>query len=109
MPEIEATTQDQVQQFLDDNGGVAVVDCYATWCGPCKVIAPYVHKKSESTGIPLIKVDVEKAEELSKAYKIQAMPTFLVIQNKWNNVVGNIVGGGEPNVDKIFTIAKNSK
>ena len=81
MPEIEATTPGQVQSFLESNGGVAVVDCYATWCGPCKVIAPYAHQISESTGIALIKVDVEKSEELSKAYNIKAMPTFLVIQD----------------------------
>lgn len=85
------------------------MDCYATWCGPCKVIAPYVHQKSESTGIALIKVDVEKSEELSKAYNIKAMPTFLVIQDEWNNVIENIVGGGQPNVDRVFKKALESK
>ena len=109
MPEIEATTSAQVQSFLVSNGGVAVVDCYATWCGPCKAIAPYVNQKCESTGIPLVKVDVEKSEELSKAYNIKAMPTFLVIKDQWNNIVETIVGGGQPNVDKAFTKALKSK
>ena len=54
-----ATTSGQVQAFLDKNGGIAVVDCFATWCGPCKNIAPYVHKKNTDTGIPLITVDVD--------------------------------------------------
>jgi thiol-disulfide isomerase/thioredoxin len=65
MAEIEATNQAQVQSFLDSNGGIAVVDCYATWCGPCKNIAPYVHQKCKDTNIPLVKVDVDKAAELS--------------------------------------------
>lgn len=109
MPEIDATTKDQVQSFLDANGGVAVVDCYATWCGPCKAIAPYVHDQSNSLGIPLIKIDVDQSEELSAAYNVKAMPTFLVVSKKWNNIVETVVGGGKPNVDKVFNIAKQNK
>ena len=65
MAHIEATTAKQVQDFLDMNGGIAVVDCYATWCGPCKQISPYVEKKNKETGMGLIKIDVDKSSELS--------------------------------------------
>lgn len=109
MPEIEATTPAEIQQFLDKNGGIAVVDCYATWCGPCKAIAPYVHQKSQNTGMGLVKVDVDKAPEVSSAYKIQAMPTFIVIKGQWNNVIQTVVGGGQGNVDKVFAHANSNK
>lgn len=110
MPEIDATTSKQVQDFLNANGGIAVVDCHATWCGPCKAIAPYVHKKSGETGIPLIKVDVDQAPELSSTYKVEAMPTFLVVKGQWNNIVGNkVVGGGQKNVDTVFATAASNK
>lgn len=102
MAHIDATSPAQVQAFLDSNGGIAVVDCHATWCGPCKAIAPYVMQKNQSTGIPVIKIDVDQAPELSEAYKIQAMPTFLVIKGKWNNIIETVVGGGQPNVNKMF-------
>lgn len=79
------------------------------WCGPCKAISPYVHQKNKDTGIALVTVDVDKSAELSQAYKIQAMPTFLVIQGKWNNVIETVVGGGQGNVDKVYNKAVSSK
>ena len=63
-------------------------------------------KKSDETGIALIKVDVDQAPEASQAYQIKAMPTFLVIKGQWNNVILNVVGGGQGNVDKAFAAAK---
>ena len=108
MPELEATTEAEVNEFLKNNGGVAVVDCYATyfypysrWCGPCKHIAPYVSQKTTAENVPLIKIDVDKAQALSGLYNIEAMPTFLVIQGQASNVVDKIVGGGTQNVDKV--------
>lgn len=86
-----------------------MVDCHATWCGPCKHIAPYVHDKHHQTGIALIKVDVDQAPELSSAYKIQAMPTFLVVKGQWNNVITTVVGGGQPNVNKVYDTAIQNK
>jgi thioredoxin 1 len=89
MAHIEATTLQQVSSFLQSNGGVAVVDCHATWCGPCKAIAPYVHQKNTQTGIPLIKVDVDQSPELSQFFGIKCMPTFIVVKLTGNTV--NIV------------------
>lgn len=57
-------------------------------------MAPFVEKQNKERGIPLIKIDVDQAAELSAGYKIEAMPTFLVIKGTWNNVVHRVVGGG---------------
>ncbi len=109
MTHIDATTSNQVQTALDQHGGIAVIDCHATWCGPCKHIAPYVVQKNKETGILLIKVDVDQSAELSSAYKIQAMPTFLVVKGQWNNVIETVVGGGQGNVDKVYAKALQNK
>jgi thioredoxin 1 len=59
-----------------------VVDFYADWCGPCKKIAPYVHKKTKELGLALAKVNVDNAQDVSAKYGVQAMPTFQVLNSK---------------------------
>lgn len=65
MAHIDATTPAQIQSFLDLKGGIAIVECYATWCGPCRFIANYLVQKNKSTLMPVIKVDVDESPELS--------------------------------------------
>jgi thioredoxin 1 len=109
MAHIDATTSKQVQDFLNSNGGIAVIDCHATWCPPCVAIGPYVVQKNSSTGIPLIKIDVDQSTELSGAYNITAMPTFLVIKGQWDNIILTVVGGGQGNVNKVYDFASQNK
>lgn len=116
MPELEATTEAEINAFLGSNGGVAVVDCYATylfpyrrWCGPCKAIAPYVSQKTTAENVALVKIDVDKSPALSGLYQIEAMPTFLVIKGDAKNVIDKVVGGGQANVDKMVTKASQHK
>lgn len=61
---------------------LVVVDCYATWCGPCKNIAPFVDQLNEEyENVIFIKTNVEKAEETADEFEIKAMPTFIFIKN----------------------------
>ena len=80
MPHFDATTAEQVNELLGKHGGVAIIDCHATWCGPCKMIAPKAIQFSDSLGVLLIKVDVDQAEELAGKWQVQAMPTFLLVK-----------------------------
>lgn len=59
----------------------AVIDFYADWCGPCKMIAPVLEELSEDYADKLViyKVDTEKELELSSVFGIQSIPTLLFI------------------------------
>ena len=78
--------------------GKVMVDFHATWCGPCKAIAPYVVQQCEQNGVHLVKVDVDQASELAQKYQVKAMPTFKVLDASANAVLEK-VGGGQANVN----------
>ncbi len=59
----------------------AIVDFYATWCGPCKALGPVLEELAEEYGDKLViyKVDVDKERELAGAFGIRSVPTLLFI------------------------------
>lgn len=83
-----------------------LVDFHATWCGPCKAIAPHLVGECQKHGVTLVKVDVDENPEAAAHYNIQAMPTFKVLGSS-GEVLGEIVGGGKPNVDKMVALTKS--
>jgi len=65
-----------------------LIDFYADWCGPCKMIAPIMKKIKEQYGdqIKVIKIDTEKNQPLSKKLEIRSIPTLMIFQDgetKW--------------------------
>ena len=56
-----------------------LVDFYANWCGPCKMIAPEL-EKAESN-VKVIKVDVDEFEELARKYGVMSIPTLVLFDN----------------------------
>ena len=69
-----------------------VVDFYATWCGPCKVLSPMLDKLAASftNEIKFVKVNVDEAPNLSQRFNVQGIPTLLSFKN--GKIVDNIVG-----------------
>lgn len=59
----------------------AVIDFYATWCGPCRMVAPILKDLAKEYGdsIVIYKVDTDKEKELSMAMGIQSLPTIVFI------------------------------
>jgi len=70
---------------------LVVLDCFATWCGPCKVIAPQVVKFSDAyKNAAFFKLDVDEVPDVAQELGIRAMPTFLLFKD--GEKVAEVVG-----------------
>ncbi|MCJ1362638.1 Cytoplasmic thioredoxin isoenzyme 2 [Acarospora aff. strigata] len=79
---------------LTEKNSLMVLDCFATWCGPCKVIAPEVVKMSETyPSARFFKLDVDEVPDVAQELGIRAMPTFILFKD--GEKVGEIVGANK--------------
>lgn len=69
-----------VDEFkMEINKGLVLVDFFATWCGPCKMLSSVLEEVKDS--IDIIKIDVDELDELASDYNINSVPTLLFFNN----------------------------
>ncbi|MEF8774918.1 MAG: thioredoxin [Haloarculaceae archaeon] len=68
-------------QEVADSYGVVLVDFYADWCGPCKMIEPVVAALAEETEAAVAKVDVDALQQLAAQYQVQGVPTLMLFSD----------------------------
>lgn len=72
---------DQTFKELSSNGKV-VVDCFAEWCGPCKMLSPIIDELAEEMeDYVFYKLNVDDAEEIAMEYEIMSIPTLLIFED----------------------------
>lgn len=74
-------TDKELDNVVKENKKV-LVDCYATWCGPCKMLAPVIDEVAEECeDVVFVKMDVDNNDEVSSKYNVVSIPTLLVFEN----------------------------
>ena len=75
------TTANFNEEVLQSNVPV-LVDFWATWCMPCKMLAPVIDElAAEADGYKVGKIDVDQEPELARQYRVMSIPTFLVFKD----------------------------
>ncbi|MDP4176778.1 MAG: thioredoxin [Bacillota bacterium] len=82
----------EFQSEVLNGSGTALVDFSATWCRPCKMLAPIVDELSTEMQekAKVFKVDVDKSSDIAEKYKITGVPTVIIFKN--GTAVDRIVG-----------------
>ena len=91
MSQVELISADAFETEVEQYTGPVLVDIFAAWCGPCKMIAPMVDTLAEEQpGLKVVKIDADHAQSVMIKYGVRSVPTLLLFDN--GKVVATKVG-----------------
>ena len=75
-------TKENFQKEVLESSKPVLVDFFATWCGPCRMLSPVLDEiAQERSDIKVVKIDVDQEQELAAQYRVVSIPSVFVIQN----------------------------
>ena len=94
--EILHITKENFQTEVMESDKTVLLDFWATWCGPCRMIAPVLEEVAqEREDVKVCKIDVDKEPELAQQFQIMSIPTLIVIEQ--GRVVNKALGAMHKN------------
>ena len=85
----EMCIRDSFKDFYKDKP-LALIDFWASWCGPCRMLTPVLEELDKDTGLAIGKVNVDEEEEISEAFNVSSIPTLFLFKD--GNLVDKRVG-----------------
>lgn len=82
MSEIKVTNENFEKEVINSNQKV-IVDFFATWCGPCQMLAPVLSEIAEEykDKIKVCKINVDEEQELAEKFEVVSIPTLVIFEN----------------------------
>ena len=75
-------TKDNFKSEVEEFDGLAVIDLYADWCGPCRMLAPVLTElEGEYPGVKFCKINVDNEPELARAFKVTNIPMVAFVKD----------------------------
>ncbi|MBE6817031.1 MAG: thioredoxin [Ruminococcaceae bacterium] len=79
---VKEITEANFENEVLNSGKTCLIDFYAVWCGPCKMMSPVIDEiAAENPDIVVGKVDVDENDDLAEKYQVMSIPTILVIKD----------------------------
>lgn len=99
MAEIKHITKDNFNELVIDSKTPVLVDFFATWCGPCKMLSPILEQVADEVKNKVIvaKLDIDECMELAQEYGIMSVPTMILFKDG-AEVSRNIGFRGKPQI-----------
>lgn len=84
--------EDNFEKEVLKSEKTVLIDFWASWCGPCKMMAPIVDEIAEEIGdnVKVCKINIDEEQSLAVKYGIMSIPTFVVLKN--GNEIGRTIG-----------------
>ena len=84
-------TKDNYETEVKKSEKKVLIDFYANWCGPCRMMMPIVEELSEEmTDIKFVRINVDDNEEISRSFGVMSIPTFVVMEKE--NILAKVIG-----------------
>lgn len=92
---VKVINEENFEKEILNSQTTAIVDFYADWCGPCKMMSPIIDEIAEDESLTVGKVNVDENNELAIKYDIMSIPTILIFKN--GELVNRFVGVHDKN------------
>lgn len=79
---MQMLTKTNFKEEVLENKGTVLVDFFANWCGPCKMLSPVLEEiAKENSNIKICKIDVDQNEDLAREYAVMSIPALFVFKD----------------------------